>query len=437
MTGGEPALVLRGAALFDGTGRPPLVDAAVAIEGGRVVAAGPVGSIAVPPGARIVDLPAGRTITPGLIDLHVHSTFPSEMAVYLARGVTSIRFAGIDQAAFRVIQARVARQDPPGPRLFTLGPMLDREPPSWPEWSVVVDSPDAARSEGRRLLHDEETDGLVAVQGLRPDDLLAVVETAHEANRPVMGQLWRTDAREAAQAGIDQLDNTARIVASSTVHGDALFDYRSVPERLAILSRVWLSVDWDATEQLMQAMVERDTAYCPTLVVLEQQAGLHPEVLEADASFRTAFGEAEHRAWHAFVNRVSGTLGAADIANRTASLEARREWIRRFHAMGGRILVGTDMPFGGLAIHRELEILRECGISAAEVLASATGGAARAMRLSDRLGTIEPGRAADLLVVHGDPSVDLAALRRIDLVMRDGRAVSGPLADVLSAEPPR
>jgi enamidase len=95
------------------------------------------------------------------------------------------------------------------------------------------------------------------------------------------------------------------------------------------------------------------------------------------------------------------------------------------------------MPFGGLAIHRELEILRECGLSPAEVLASATGGAARAMRLSDRLGTIEPDRAADLLVVRGDPSVDLAALRRIDLVMRDGRAVSGPLAEVLSAEPPR
>jgi imidazolonepropionase-like amidohydrolase len=173
----------------------------------------------------------------------------------------------------------------------------------------------------------------------------------------------------------------------------------------------------------MAAMVERDVAYCPTLIALEQQAGLHPDIADS-----TAFGDEELKAWAAFEERVRANWSSEDARNRLASLEMRREWVRRFHAMGGRVLVGTDMQFGGPAMHREIAILHDIGLSAPDVIAAATGGAARAMRVGDRLGTIEAGKLADLVVVNGDPLVDLRALLDIDLVIRNGEVVAGALA---------
>ena len=95
--------------------------------------------------------------------------------------------------------------------------------------------------------------------------------------------------------------------------------------------------------------------------------------------------------------------------------------------MGGRVVAGTDIPFGGLVLLRELEILNEAGLSTLEAIAAATGEAARVMRRDD-IGTISVGRLADVLVVDGDPTVDLASLRRVALVLRGGQRVAGPLA---------
>ena len=204
--------LLRGAALIDGTGSPPRPNTPVLVSGERIEAVGPEAEAAAAMAdhaVQVVDLPRGSTIVPGLIDLHVHSTFPSEMPVYLSHGVTSIRYAGIDLASWRTIRDRVAADDPVGPRLFNLGPMLDREPVSWPAWSRPVSGPEDAARAAADLIDAEGADGLIATQQLRPEDLRAVVAAAHERGRPVAGQLWWTSAAEAADAGIDQLDNTA------------------------------------------------------------------------------------------------------------------------------------------------------------------------------------------------------------------------------------
>jgi imidazolonepropionase-like amidohydrolase len=419
------SLLLRGATVVDGTGAPARVRTSVLVDGDRIAAVGPEADARATPEAHVLEV-SGRTIVPGLIDLHVHSTFPSEMTGYLTHGVTGIRYAGIDLPAWHAISARVAAGDPVGPRLHNLGPMLDRRPPSWPMWSEPIDSPEEARQTADRLLDVERTDGLIAVQQITPPDLRAIVEAAHSRGQPVVGQLWRTDAAEAAAIGIDQLDNTARIAASRVYRGDRLFSYRSVADRLGILSGLWLTIDWDETQRLMEAMVRHGVAHGPTFVVMEQEINLHHEVLEDSPAFRTLFGPAEHAAWAEFVDRMSGGWTPLDRDNWLRSLDARREWLRRFHAMGGRIVVGTDMPFGGLVIVRELQILHEIGLSNIEAIAAATGQAARVMRRDD-LGTIEAGRLADLVVVDGDPVADLAALRQISLVLLGGQRVAGTL----------
>ena len=421
-------LLLRGANVIDGTGGPVHERTSVLVDGSRIAAVGAAADAGVgaAPDTLVLDL-AGRTILPGLIDLHVHSSFPSEMKNYLAHGVTSIRFAGIDLAAWYDISARLAANTPAGPRLFNLGPMLDRPDGAWPMWSQPFETSDEAGRAGAALIDEAGADGLIAVQQVTPADLRAIVAAAHERGKPVVGQLWRTDAAEAAEIGIDELDNTARIAASREYRGERLFAYRSVAERMAILSGLWLNVDWDETQRLMDALIGRGVAYGPTFVVMEQEIGLHKEIIEDDPLYRALFGAVEQAAWVAFVNRVIGGWGPAEYDTWLRSLDARREWIRRFHGLGGRLVVGTDMPFGGMAIQRELEVLHECGLPRLEAIAAATGWAAEVARLPD-IGVIEAGRAADLLVVDGDPSEDLGALRRIALVLRDGEAVAGPLA---------
>jgi imidazolonepropionase-like amidohydrolase len=166
------------------------------------------------------------------------------------------------------------------------------------------------------------------------------------------------------------------------------------------------------------------------LIALEQQAGLHPDIADAGAGAGTAFGAEELAAWAAFEERVRANWTAEDARNRLASLDMRREWVLRFHVMGGRVLVGTDMQFGGPAMHREMAIVRDIGLSPSEVIVAATGGAARAMRINDRLGTIETGKLADLIVVEGDLLDDLAVLRKLDLVVRNGEVVAGRLMGV-------
>jgi imidazolonepropionase-like amidohydrolase len=172
----------------------------------------------------------------------------------------------------------------------------------------------------------------------------------------------------------------------------------------------------------MEAMVRRGVAYCPTLVGFEHSAGLATDYLEKDPGY-ALFGDEERTAWVKFKERGNATWSAQEIADSRASWENRREWIRRFRDLGGQVLVGTDTPFGGILIHRELALLAELGLTPLELISTATGRAAAAMHVADRIGTVETGKAADLVVVEGDPMTDLAALRNIAMVIQAGKVV--------------
>jgi imidazolonepropionase-like amidohydrolase len=172
-------------------------------------------------------------------------------------------------------------------------------------------------------------------------------------------------------------------------------------------------------------MLRADVAYCPALVTFEDVAGTILEVVEGDPAYTELYAPEERDAWAAFHGRVTASWSPEEVTVWRAAIEPLKEWIRRYRERGGRILVGTDMPFGGITIHRELELLHDIGFAPLELIAIATGGAAQAMRVNDRLGTIEPGKVADLVVLAGDPSHDLRALRSIEMVLKDGRVVAG------------
>jgi len=144
--------------------------------------------------------------------------------------------------------------------------------------------------------------------------------------------------------------------------------------------------------------------------------------LEADPDFQTLFGDAEREAFRDFTRRLQGSWTPEDIDQGRRANDRRMEWMRRFRAMGGTLLAGTDMQFGGIMLHREVRNLEALGMTSGQVIAAATGTAARALGLDADVGTIRPSRHADLVVLDGDPLADLGALHAIACVLKGGAA---------------
>ena len=411
-------LLLDGADLIDGTGAPAVADSLVLIEGGRILYAGPRTARIDEDAAARVPL-AGKTLIPGLIEAHTHASFDADMLAYVRNGITTIRFAGLDQGEVARLRDRVEGGALVGPRILSCGPMIDLPPVAYPEWSAPVTTPEEAAATAERLIVDEAVEYLILTQRVTAPVMKAVVEVAHAHGRTVVTQSWTLDGREVAELGIDEVHNTSRIFVSKAYPAERLVEYRSIAERLALTGRGWATIDWDATTPLMEAMIRRGVPYCGMHVIAEFLVGEGVPELEADADFADIFGAAERTAFRTFVERLSGMWTADDRAWWRRANDMRVEWMRRFRALGGDLLVGTDTQFSGIMLHRELANIAALGASPLEVIAMASGGNARAMRLDD-LGTIGAGKRADIVVLNRDPLADLGALRDIDTVIKDG-----------------
>jgi imidazolonepropionase-like amidohydrolase len=116
---------------------------------------------------------------------------------------------------------------------------------------------------------------------------------------------------------------------------------------------------------------------------------------------------------------------AEDIDWGRRANDLRMEWMQRFRGLGGQLLAGTDMQFGGIMLHRELANLQALGMSPLEVITTATGVCAKAFGLDHSIGLVKRGLKADLVVLERSPLKDLGALRAIDRVLKDGAIMNG------------
>ncbi len=403
-------LVLTGR-VIDGTGAEPIADGIVVVDGESVRCAGPRAACDVPRGARVIDVESG-TILPGLIDLHAHVR-PHYLSFFLAAGVTSVRDASNN---FEMLEG-MGRDGPGRARLFWSGPAIDGEGSVLGQTALRVRSADDGRAAVDSLVA-RGVDVIKLYQQISTEAFHAATRRAREHGLPVATDLGlqvgrgltvsEVDALEAIEAGVTSIEHASGFaLAFRRLGGDPARD----------------PLDAALVDSLARALVAYDVVLVPTLGLTHSFASETPPSIEGvPLASETPPDMIEWwRTMHASLSREARVRAAADYRLAAAL-------VRRVAELGGRIGAGTDTPAGPLVLpggglHRELELLVEAGLSPLQAIHAATGEAARTLGRPER-GVIAAQKVADLLVVDGDPSVDIHATRRIRHVIKAGRVLS-------------
>lgn len=421
----QPVVALTHVRVIDGTGAPARPDQTIVLRGGRIEAVGDAATTPVPPAAAEVNL-AGQTVTPGWVMLHEHTFYPAGPGhynwvgvtfprLYLAGGATTIRTGGsMSPYADLNLKRAIDAGQVPGPDMDVTGPYLNG--PGLPIFGVNA-LRDSAHA--RRMVEYWAAEGVtsfkVYMHITRPE-LAAVIAAAHERGLKVTGHLCSVTFREAADLGIDDLEH-GLMASTDFVPGKQPDRCPGEAARAVIAD---LGVTSEPVRRLIQHLVSQRVAITSTLTVFETSVPGRPRAPEKVLDALVP----ELR--DAYLRRF------AQIATDTAAAPVRRRafanamgFERAFVDAGGLLLAGTD-PTGyggvvaGFANQREIELLVEAGFSAVEAIKIATSNGATYLGRQDRIGTIAPGKQADLVVVRGDPTARIADIENVELVFKHG-----------------
>ncbi|MBI4483888.1 MAG: amidohydrolase family protein [Acidobacteria bacterium] len=424
-------IVIEGGALIDGTGRPPVSDARVVIEGNRIKAVGPRANVQVPAGARVIDA-RGKTILPGLIDAHGHyREFLPELLI--SHGTTTLIDTGNYMDYVLAVREATAAGKLWGPRVFTTGSGITGSGGGVSRDRVVVK--DAAEAKAAAEEHvRRKVDFIKVYEGITSDQLKAVTEVAHAAGIPVVGHLRILDAREAALAGIDGLIHAGGISAALVPESEA----KSI--KGAAGSNPWgtpgggvfhSQMDTSEFDDLVRLLVERRVMIQPDLV--HSAKGVIKQWDKFDLENRRLFDDPnldyvpqkDRERWF----RTAFLKGATpqELERRRAGYEKMLVFLKKFVAAGGLLLAGSDFvgdAAPGPTLHQELEVfVDDVGLTPMQAIQTATKNPADFYLKGKQLGTLEVGKLADLVVVRGDPLQDIRNTRNIELVIKDGQVM--------------
>jgi Amidohydrolase family len=417
----ETALVIEGCSLFDPHAAAMLADRTILIRGERIVAIAPKGEpLDVPADATRID-GRGKFVLPGLIDAHVHLVHVLDLAgvsgevvlpLYLAAGVTSVRSTGDNLAsALRVAQFAETHSES-CPRVFTCSPLLDGDPPIHAGAGRAVTDP----AEVPAILDDlvrQRVTTLKIYAGTARDVGRAVIDEGHRRGFFVTAHLGRYSAQHAVADGIDGLE-----------HIWSVFNYSIPPDHAG--HRGTVNLDNPHCAALVAEIAKRKILVDPTLIVFRNMI-LLPDVAEIKDHADNALAPARLRAfWPIYLQRSGCPQGGA-LEDRRREFAKYQELTGKLFRAGVPLLAGTDSPephvTPGFSLHQELELLVGSGLPPASALQAATLHNAMALKQADHLGSIEPGKLADLVVLAANPLDDIRHTRQIDAVIRGGKVL--------------
>jgi imidazolonepropionase-like amidohydrolase len=395
-----------GGRLFDGTGRPAIDDAVLVVKDGRIMSVGSARDVRVPTGAERIDL-AGRFLIPGLVNAHGHvgetrglrsgpelydrENALAHLRLYARYGVTTVASLGGDRdEGFRLRD----EQDTSAldrARLYVAGPVVDATTPEAARAQVEAV---AARKPDWVKIRVDDTLGTTAK--MTPATYRAVIDEAHRRGLRVAAHIfYLEDARDLVASGADFIAHSVR--------------------------------DRPVDSAFVDALKKRNVCVSPTLL---REVSAFVYASEPDFFADPFFAKEADAAVLAELRRPERQKAAAANpataryreALRTASLN-----LKTLFDAGVPIAMGTDTGpparFQGYFEHLELERMVAAGLTPTQVLVAATGGAARCLGLSATLGTLEPGRWADFVVLKQDPLADIRHTRTLESVWIAGNRV--------------
>lgn len=401
----QPVTAYVGVRLIDGTGREPIQDAALAVQGGRIIAAGARSAVPLPRGATVIDL-GGKTVVPGLINAHGHvgdtrgleaghyseENVRTQLGLYARYGITTVMSLGGDgEPSVRVRDAQNTSSLDRA-RLYVAGSV------------VTAESAESARkmvddnvSLGVDLIKIRVDDNLGTAAKMAPDVYRAVIDQAHQKGKRVAAHIYYlSDAKDLLRAGVDLIAHSVR--------------------------------DDDVDTDFFTLLKRRNVCYVPTLM-REVSTFVYESTppFFADPFFQR---EADTAVVRALKNPLRQARVKADRAAQTykRALREAKHNLKALLDAGVKIAMGTDTGppgrFRGYFEHLELEQMVDAGLTPMEALVSATGDAATCLRLPD-VGTLERGKWADFLVLTADPLADIRNTRRVESVWIAGNRVPG------------
>ena len=400
-----------GATLFDAPNARLIPNTTVLVEGSRIQAVGPDGSVSIPAAARRIDA-RGKTLLPGLWDMHAHAG-NLDGPLNISAGVTSIRDMANDADQLLEIQRSWDEGRAIGPRVVKAGFIDGRGPYQGPGKALVT-----TREEALTWVDwfaDHGYDQIKLYSSLDTALVRPIAERTHARGLRLSGHIPNhLTARGAVQDGYDEIQHTNMLFLNFL--GDTI-DTRT-PARFTSVGRYGASLDVrsDSVQAFLRFLKERRTVVDPTLATFEGMFIAGPgEMSPGDSSMAVHLPAQVRR------SLLTGGLPASGELRATyrASYANMLRMVKALYDAGITIVAGTDCT-AGFCLHRELELYSQAGIPNAQILRIATYVPAQVMHREDRLGAIAPGKLADLIVVDGDPVADIAAMRRVALVMKNG-----------------
>ena len=427
--GGARKLALVGGMLLDGYEAGPLHHAAILVEGDRIVRVGPAASTPVPPDYTVIDT-SGRTMLPGMIELHAHliilghgnygTWFPwiqkqggSTMLTrvmevsakqLLEAGVTAAVDLGAPLKESLDVRDRIAKGAIPGPRMSMSGPWITRQGGGMTEQfgGLTITSSDQAGQEVEKLAK-AGVDVIKAHSGLTRDDYKAIADAAHRNRIRVHAHVYaEEDVRNALETGIDVLTHAGSAGTAPPYSPQMITDIVNAGRPVVITAahRAWVYPDTaEFPERLQDPKLKKDF---PPEVYAEVQDSL--------------------KNWRA--------LGYFRRTDREMTF--RERGVKQFTESGTVLGMGTDsgtpMNFHTEALWREAKAHVDMGMPPIKVISALTRIGANILGKQRDLGTIEPGKLADIIVVDGNPLYDITALSHVETVVKGGVVLKGAAA---------
>ncbi|MGD0178938.1 MAG: amidohydrolase family protein [Candidatus Sulfotelmatobacter sp.] len=409
--------------LFDSEQASIREDQTVVIQGERITTAGPFAAVSVPKDAEIVD-GTGKTLLPGLFDMHAHAQ-AGDGIMNIASGVTAVRDMGNDIDELRHLQDQWENGTAIGPRVWKAG-FIDGHGPFQAPTGLYADTAEEAQAAVNRYA-DLGYIQIKLYSSLNPEFVPGIAKTAHARGLRVSGHIPNgMIASQFVEDGADEIQHINFIFLN--FFADKVKDTRT-PERFTSVGSYAAKLDLQSKEvnDFIALLLQHHTTVDVTLAAFEGMFRGRPGKVSPD------FAPVLDRL-PAQVQRSAYTGGLPVTAENdqlySDSYGAMLRMTKRMYDAGIPILAGTDAT-AGIMLHRELELEVEAGIPPAKALQIATFNAARLLKQDRVLGSIAPGKRADLVLVEGNPVEHIGDIRRCRLVMKNG--VLYKSADLYSA----